>query len=105
MQKLKDPATQNLMYPTLCRLAKHVDLIPHSNAYCETLFSMVKKTYHRYEESATSVYSDVHGIRNTLCGLLTTKINVFKKTECHEWNPSNDLLKRAKSATYEALNH
>jgi hypothetical protein len=43
MQKLKDPATQNLMYPTLCRLAKHVDLIPHSNAYCETLFSMVKK--------------------------------------------------------------
>ena len=23
MQKLKDPATQNLMYPTLCRLAKH----------------------------------------------------------------------------------
>jgi hypothetical protein len=44
--------------------------------------------------AATSVYSDVHGIRNTLCGLLTTKINVFKKTECHEWNPSNDL-KRA----------
>ena len=52
MQKLKDPATQNLMYPTLCRLAKHVVLIPHSNAYCETLFSMVKKTYHRHEESA-----------------------------------------------------
>jgi hypothetical protein len=23
MQKLKDPATQNLMYPTLCRLAKN----------------------------------------------------------------------------------
>jgi hypothetical protein len=55
--------------------------------------------------AATSVYSDVHGIRNTLCGLLTTKINVLKKTECHQWNPSNDLLKRAKSATYEALNH
>ena len=52
--------------------------------------------------AATSVYSDVHGIRNTLCGRLTTKINVFKKTDCHEWNPSNDLLKRAK--TNEALN-
>jgi hypothetical protein len=52
MQKLKDPATQNLMYPTLCRLAKHVVLISHSNAYCETLISMVKKTYHRHEESA-----------------------------------------------------
>ena len=31
------------IYPSLCRLAKHVLLIPHSIAYCEALFSMVKK--------------------------------------------------------------
>ena len=34
--------------------------------------------------ASDSVYKDVHGVRNTLCGLLTSKLNVFKGTNCHE---------------------
>ena len=66
MQKLKDPATQNPMYPTLCRLAKHVDLIPHSNAYCETLFSMVKKKLTTDMKSQLPVYTAMYTVLGTL---------------------------------------
>jgi hypothetical protein len=55
--------------------------------------------------ASDSVYKDVHGIKNTLCGLLTSKINVFKGTNCHEWKPTGDLLASCKSATYQALNY
>jgi len=53
--------------------------------------------------ASDSVYKDVHVVRNTLCGLLTSKINVFKGTNCHEWKPTGDLLACCKSATYQAL--
>ncbi|KAL5020288.1 hypothetical protein ScPMuIL_003180 [Solemya velum] len=43
MEKVTDPATNQPTYSSLCRLAKHVLLIPHSNAYRESMFSMVKK--------------------------------------------------------------
>ena len=66
MQKLKDPATQNLMYPTLCRLAKHVNLIPHSNAYCETLFSMVKKQLTTDMKNQLPVYTVMYTVLGTL---------------------------------------
>ena len=79
----------------------HVLLIPHSNSFCETLFSIVKKMITdmrsqlgRGKEGHASdgVYKDVHGVRNTLCGLLTSKLNVFKCTNCHEWKRTGDLL-------------
>nr|XP_014341792.1 PREDICTED: uncharacterized protein LOC106702846 [Latimeria chalumnae] len=116
MEQLKDPTTGQKLYPTLCRLAKHVLLIPYSNAYCETLFSMGRKVTADMRSqlgrgkgghACISVYRDCHGIRNTLCGLLTSKINIFKKegSTCHNWKPSDDLLKKAKSATYQALNY
>ena len=41
--RMRDGATGNLSYPALARLAKHILLIPHSNSYCESLFSMVRK--------------------------------------------------------------
>jgi len=117
MEKMTDPATgtSQPIYPSLCRLAKHVLLIPHSNAYCESLFSMVKKmttdqrsTLGRGKEghAESSVYEDSHGVRNTLCGLLAGKINIFKPdgVSCFSWKPDADLLKKAKSATYQALN-
>ena len=69
----------------------HVLLIPHSNSFCETpgLFSIVKKMttdmrsqLGRGKEGHASdgVYKDFHGVRHTLCRLLTSKINVFKGT-------------------------
>ena len=40
---IKEPTTDEAAYPTLVRPAKHMLLVPHSNAYCETLFSMVQR--------------------------------------------------------------
>ena len=114
MATLKDPATDGPMYPTLCSLAKHVLLVPHSNAYCETLFSMVKKvtTAQRSQlrrdkegHACDSVYADAHGMRNTPCALLASKINIFKNTNCHSREPSDALSKKAKSATYQGLKY
>ena len=51
------------------------------------------------------VYEDETGIRNNLVGLLIAKINIFKQQQitCYEWQPSKQLLKSAKSATYRNL--
>jgi hypothetical protein len=111
IQRLKDPATGKQLYPNLCKLVMHVLLLLHRNSFCETLFSIVKKmiTDMRSQlgrgkegHASDSVYKDVHGVKNTLCGLLTSKINVFKGTNCHEWKPTGDLLASCKSATYQA---
>jgi hypothetical protein len=92
----------------------HVLLIPHSNKFCETLFSIVIKmtTDMRSQlgrgkegHASDSVYKDVHDVRNTLCGFLAIKINVFNGTNCHEWKPTGDLLASCQSATYQALNY
>uniref|UniRef100_H2ZX01 HAT C-terminal dimerisation domain-containing protein n=1 Tax=Latimeria chalumnae TaxID=7897 RepID=H2ZX01_LATCH len=93
MEQLKDPTTGQKLYPTLCRLAKHVLLIPHS----KTLFSMVRKV-------TSDMRSQLGRGKNTLCGLLASKINIFKKegSTRHNWKPSDDFLKKAKSATKAA---
>ncbi|KAL5013810.1 hypothetical protein ScPMuIL_008080 [Solemya velum] len=88
IQKVTDPATNQPTYLSFCRLAKLVPLIHHNNAYRESVFSMVKKmttdqrsTLGRGKEGhvTSSMYEDTHGVRNTLCGLLAGKINIFKK--------------------------
>lgn len=100
-------------YPLLCKLSKCILLIPHSNAYCETMFNMVRKVPSRFSNSvckdtkeacsSTSVYSDFTGIRNTLVAILSSKINLFSTVSCHEWKPSEQLVKKAKSITYTTL--
>ena len=111
MGKITDGAG-SLSYPMLLRLAKHVLLIPHSNAFCESLFSMVKKITTDQRSSLgrgkeghakDSAYMDTHEIRNTLCALIASKINIFKGRTCFEWTPSSDLFAKAKSATYKAI--
>ena len=114
MATLKAPATDGPMYPTLCSLAKHVLLVRHSNAYCQTLFSMMKKVTTTQQSqlgrgkeghACDSMYADAHGMRNILCALLASKINIFKNTNCHSWGPSDALSKKAKSATYQGLKY
>ena len=53
----------------------------------------------------SSVYEDETGIRNNLVGLLIAKINISKQQQitCCEWQPSKQLLKSAKYATYKNL--
>ena len=113
--KIKDPCSGSPRFPVLVKLAQAMLLIPHSNAYCESIFSTVRKicTDGRHNlgknaeqgHAATSVYNETTNVRNTLLGILLTKINIFqkKKIVCHEWKPSDKLVKAAKSATYEDL--
>jgi hypothetical protein len=114
LSEKKNPATGKLLFPNLCELAMVVLLVPHSNAFCEGLFSMVRKIVtdqrsslgrNKEGHSATSSYSQVAGLRNNLCGILAAKVNVFKSegVQCHTWAPTKQLLKKAKSATYTAL--
>ena len=55
--------------------------------------------------TATSVYNDTTEIRNTLTGVLVTKKNILQKRKiaCHEWEPKDKIVQKAKSVTYTAL--
>ena len=112
---IKDPYSGTPRFPLLVELAQILLLIPHSNAYCESIFSTVRKicTDGRHNlgknategHAATSVYNETSNVRNTLLGILLTKINIFhkKKIQCFEWDPTERLVQEAKSVTYNAL--
>ena len=101
---IKDPCSGLPRFPVLVKFVRVLLLIPHSNAYCESVFSTVHKICidgrHNLGKNAmqghaaTSVYNDTTEIRNTLIGVLVTKINVFqrKKIACHEWEPTDKIV-------------
>ena len=112
--QVKEPSSTAPMYPTLVTLARFLLLLPHSNAYCETLFNVVRKVSTdvrsqlgkntKEGRSATSVYAtSPDDTRNTLVGILASKVNIFSDCACCEWKPSKDLLAKAKSATHANL--
>lgn len=113
ISSLTYPSSGQKMYPLLCKLSKYLLLIPHSNAYCETIFNMVRKVQtetrsqlgkdNKQARSSSSVYSDSTGIRNTLVGILSAKVNLFSSVACYEWKPSTELVKKARSITYKTL--
>jgi len=112
LSRMKNHTNEQLRFPEFCTLSMYLLLIPHSNSFCESMFSMVKKNVSSSRSSLgksregcgnTSVYAETSGIGNTLCALLATKINVFKHATCLTWTPSVELLRKAKRATYEAL--
>ena len=87
--KISDPCTSQPKFKHPPKLVKYLLLIPHSNANCESIFSIVKKicTDDRHnlgkdateEHASTSVYQSTTGIRNNLFGLLIEKVNIFSK--------------------------
>ena len=82
---IKDPYSRLPRFPVLVQLVRILLLIPHSNAYCESVFSTVRKIYtdgrHNLGKNttqghgATSAYNDTAEIRNTLVGVLVTKMS------------------------------
>ena len=80
---IKDPYSGLPRFPVLVQLVRVLLLIPHSNAYCESVFSTVRKicTDGRHNlgknttqgHGASSAYNDTAEIRNTLVGVLVTK--------------------------------
>ncbi|OCU01562.1 hypothetical protein XELAEV_18007353mg [Xenopus laevis] len=109
----QDPVIGQPQYRILCKLAKFICLIPHNNATFERLFSTVRKIITDQRSSlgknpitqqpGPNVYEEATTVRNTLCAILASKINLFSQTKCHQWKPSPCLLKSAKSATYISL--
>uniref|UniRef100_H3AC39 HAT C-terminal dimerisation domain-containing protein n=1 Tax=Latimeria chalumnae TaxID=7897 RepID=H3AC39_LATCH len=84
VSQLIEPATGQQQFRLLSQLAKYALLLPHSNAFCESIFSTVRK-------NTTEARSSL-GIRNNLCTVMASKINVFKNTPCTVWSPSSDLI-------------
>ena len=112
---MKDASTETPRFPNQSNLARFLILIPHSNSFCEGVFSTVEKiltdSRHNMDKNVirghahSSVNEDETGIKNNLVGLLIAKINISKQQQitCYEWQPSKQLLKSAKSATYKNL--
>ena len=88
----------------LAEFAKFLLLVPHSNLYCKSKFSTIRKIYtdgrHNLGKDATqghassSVYTE---------NILIPKINIFgnKKLACYKWEPTKSILAQTKSATYK----
>lgn len=112
LSTVRNEGDNSLRFQYLALLGKVYLLIPHSNARCETLFNMVRKVTTDVRSQLgkgkggccqDSVYSSTTGIRNNLCAVLASKINIFCHTECFKWEPTQKLLSTAKSATYDVL--
>lgn len=85
-----------LMYEDLCTVMKSILVIPHSNAGCERIFSLVRKNRTDFRGSMSN---------DTLEALLVCK-QEMTSTPCHQQQFDQKFLKRAKSATYKSLqNH
>lgn len=75
----------------LCQVAKLVMIIPHSNAQEERVFSMVRKNKTAFRPSLDP--------KGTLSSILTVKL--ASTEEAHRYEPSKEVLRKAKSATWE----
>ena len=89
--KVAEKSTQN-RFKHLPKIAEVVLVIPHSNAEQERLFSIVKKNK---TDSRSNLKLD-----GTLSSILAMKLQYPESsTPCHEWKPSDEMLKDAKNAT------
>ena len=81
-----------LRFSRLCQVAKLVMVIPHSNAEEERIFSMVRKNKTSFRPSLDP--------KGTLSSILTIKLaSTGETSQCYE--PSKEVLRKAKSATWE----
>ena len=78
-------------FSQLCKFAKLVLGIPHSNAEEERVFSMVGKNETAFQPSLDS--------KGTLSSILTIKL--AKTAPAHRFEPTKELLKTAKSVSWE----
>ncbi|XP_074649461.1 uncharacterized protein LOC141904719 [Tubulanus polymorphus] len=90
-KEMKD-LNQSCRFKQLPVVMKRILLIPVSNASCERVFSTVKTNRTMFRGSMLPA---------TLESLMILKA---RGGECYNFEPSNDLLKKAKSAAYKSLN-
>ena len=80
-----------LRFARLFQIVKLILVIPHSNAEEERVFSMVRKSKTAFRPSLDP--------KGTLSSILTMKL--ANTQPAHSYEPSKEVLKRAKSATWD----
>ena len=83
-------ADGQLMFKRLSKVAKLVLVLPHSNAGEERVFSMVRKNKTSFRSSLS--------MEGTLSSILTVKLADINAVK---FEPSSELLKKAKRATWD----
>lgn len=78
-------------FKKLCRIAKLVLVIPHSNADEERVFSMVRKNKTPFRPSLS--------LDKSLPSLLTVKLAT--EEPCHKFEPTSSVIERAGKVTWE----
>lgn len=89
LSSLKAP-DHTARFSRLSRIAMLALLIPHSNAQEERIFSMVRKNKTAFRPNLDP--------RGTLSSILTIKL--ANDVPAHQFEPTKELLKTAKSATW-----
>ena len=89
----KDSKDQ-LKFDALARVMSVILTIPHSNADCERVFSLVRKT--RTENRASMS-------NETLESLVIQKVTSQHQGPCFSQQFADNLVRKAKSATYSTL--
>ncbi|XP_041348870.1 uncharacterized protein LOC121368275 [Gigantopelta aegis] len=85
----------NPKYGLLTNVMKQILVIPHSNADSERIFSTVRKNRTEFRPNLSD---------EQLSALLVQKFSMLAADVlCHELSFTDDLLKKAKSATYQSL--
>ena len=90
LSKEKD-ASGNFKFHIISRVAKLVLTIPHSNADAERVFRIIGK-------NKVKSMSDL-ALEGTLSSLTTCKVNQFFDGPCYQFEPSTEILDKAKEAT------
>ena len=87
---MRDP-DNTLRFAQLSQIVKLILVIPHSNAEEERVFSMVRKNKTAFRPSLDP--------KGTLSSILTIKL--ANTQPAHSYEPSKEVLKKAKSATWD----
>ena len=77
-------------FDLLFEVAKHILVLPHSNAEEERIFSTVSKNKTKFRATLSN--------KTTLPSILTCKTNFFRETPCYAFVPSLALIQKAKVA-------
>ena len=88
---MKTPDGCKLRFPHLSRIARLILLLPHSNTGEERVLSLIRLNKTPYRSSL--------GLDGTLSSILTIKLH--NPEPCYTFEPSNQMLKNSKKATWQ----
>ena len=92
LHELKIPGTSISRFKHLFKLVKLLLTVVHSNAVEESLFSRVRKNL--------TAHRSILSLDGSLSSIITFQMN-RKGEKCFEYCPSNNVLQKAKKATWE----